>query len=83
MTQDRKDIVVPGFKPVKSSMVSAVAYDAPSRTMFVRFPNGKRYAYSDVSTKQHDEFVGAESVGAHFGKHIRGQFQHRMLRDDE
>ena len=83
MTQDRRDIVVPGMKPVKSSMVSSVGYDAASRTMVVSFPNGKRYAYEDVSQKQHDDFVGSESVGRHFGQHIRGQFQHRILPHDD
>lgn len=69
----------PPFQPVQSSMISGVAYDPLGQRLHVRFPNGSHYAYDDVTADQHAALVGAESVGKHFGQHIRGKFKHRMV----
>jgi hypothetical protein len=59
--------------PVKSQKVAAVGYDAETKTLAVTFPNGKAvYHYPGVSPEQHAAFVGAESIGKHFGAHIQG-----------
>ncbi len=77
-----KQAAHPPFTPVNSSMISAVGYDAASKTMHVRFPNGSHYAYEGVSPEQHAALVGAKSIGKHFGQNVRGQFKHRMIKSE-
>lgn len=72
-----------GLTPVKSSIVSAVGYDALSQTLHMKFPSGKVYAYEGVSAEQHEHLMEAESIGKHFGAEIRGKFKHRLLDLDE
>lgn len=72
-----------GLTPVKSSIVSAVGYDAQSQTLHMKFPSGKIYAYEGVSAEQHDQLMAAESIGKHFGTEIRGRFKHHLLDLDE
>lgn len=58
--------------PVSSQKVAAVGYDAATQTLAVTFPNGKAvYCYPNVSPEAHAAFVGAESIGKHFGQHIQ------------
>ena len=66
-------------KPVKSSNVSHVGYDAPSKTMAVRFKgSGQTYHFTGVGQEDHDKLLGegveGHSIGGHFGKHIKGKF---------
>ncbi|WP_036289554.1 KTSC domain-containing protein [Methylosinus sp. PW1] len=67
------------FTKVKSSMISEVAYDEAAAVMHVKFPNGKQYSYFGVTPKQHQELMKAESIGKHFGAHVRGKFEHKMV----
>jgi hypothetical protein len=59
--------------PVESSQVSKVGYDEATQTLAVQFKHGTGaiYHYPGVTPKQHEAFVGAESIGGHFGKHIK------------
>ena len=60
--------------PVTSQKVAAVGYDAATQTLAVTFPNGKAiYHYPGVTPEQHAAFIGAESIGRHFGQHIQGR----------
>jgi hypothetical protein len=54
-----------------STAIEAVGHDADSKTLHVRFRSGKTYAYPEVSPEAHSRFMSAESMGAHFSKHIR------------
>jgi hypothetical protein len=65
------------FKPVTSSSIQAVGYDEPSRTLHVRFNSGATYSYPDVEPEQHRALVEADSIGAHFSKHIRPHYTPR------
>ena len=58
---------------VKSSQVKEVGYDPATKTLAVSFAHGAGavYHYPGVEQGDYDKFVGAESVGAHFGKHIK------------
>lgn len=58
---------------VESSQVKAVGYDAASKTLAVTFTHGPGtiYHYPDVKPETHAAFVGAESIGSYFGKHIK------------
>lgn len=59
--------------PVASNQVKAVGYDPVTQTLAVQFNYGKAlYQYPNVTPEQHAAFVGAESIGKHFGAHIQG-----------
>lgn len=61
------------LKPVESNQVKAVGYDPETKTLAVIFTlgTGAIYHYPDVTPEQHAAFIGAESIGGHFGKHIK------------
>jgi len=60
------------MKAVKSSNISKVGYDAEKQKMRIQFSTGKEYDYENVSQKDHDDMVGSDSIGRHFGQNIRG-----------
>lgn len=61
--------------PVESHKIGAIGYDAANQTLAVVFAKGKGdlYHYPNVTPEQHAAFVGAESLGKHFGEHIQGR----------
>lgn len=67
--------------PVKSSQISAIGHEGD--TLRVRFKNGAEYDYSGVSADSFNEFLNAESVGAHFGKNIRGAYEYSKVEKEE
>lgn len=73
------------LKPVTSSLIAAHGYDLATRTLAIRFkpnksnPEGAVYHYADVAPEAAEAFDKAESVGKHFGEHIRGKFSHRLI----
>jgi hypothetical protein len=72
--------VVQPLKPAKSSLIHSHGYDAASRTLALRFVNSdKVYHYKDVPPEDAARFEAAESVGKHFGQHIRGKFEHTVI----
>lgn len=58
---------------VKSSQVKSIGHDPATNTLAVQFTRGAGaiYHYPNVTAKQFDEFKSAESIGTHFGKHIK------------
>lgn len=61
------------LQAVKSSQIAAIGYSPELKTLAVQFTRGggNVYHYEGVSAEQHQAFVGAESIGSHFGKHIQ------------
>jgi len=61
------------LKPVESNQVAAVGHCPVTNTLAVTFTRGGGaiYHYPDVSAEQHAAFIGAESIGTHFGQHIK------------
>lgn len=61
------------MEPVKSNQVGAIGYDADTKTLAVTFTRGAGaiYHYPNVEPEVHAAFVGAESIGTYFGKHIK------------
>ncbi len=59
--------------PVKSSQVKSVGYDHGTNTLAVQFSRGAGavYHYPSVTKEQYEAFIKAESIGVHFGKHIK------------
>lgn len=66
---------IPLQQPSKpSSMIKAYGYDAASQTLAVQFKNGTKVAqYRGISADDFAALEAAESVGKHFGQHIRGR----------
>jgi hypothetical protein len=75
--------------PVESSQITAIGYDAQANTLAVRFSRGSGaiYHYPDISPEQHAAFIGAKSIGSHFGQHIKPlsfiKFAAEPAHDDE
>lgn len=59
--------------PVKSGQVKAIGYDAATKVLAVTFTRGTGaiYHYPNVEQKTFNDFMGAESIGTYFGKHIK------------
>jgi len=59
--------------PVQSNQVKAIGYDDATQTLAVTFTRGAGaiYHYPNVSRAQYEAFIGAESIGTHFGKFIK------------
>lgn len=51
------------MKPVTSSQVSSIGYDAETRIMHVQFVKGALYEYDDVPEDTHQALVNAPSIG--------------------
>lgn len=66
-------------KPVKSSNIRSVGYDPAAKRMEIEFTNGGIYHYDGVTQEAHDDLVNAESVGRHFGAHVRGKYPHKQV----
>lgn len=62
-------------KPVSSSMINAVGYDAASQILEIEFTRGTIYQYAEFPKALFDEFLSSSSVGQFFGSRIRGRFQ--------
>lgn len=61
-------------KPVNSSTVVSVGYDRETQTLEVEFKSGV-YQYFQVPPERHNALVSSESIGRHFGEHIRGKYR--------
>lgn len=60
---------------VQSSTIKHVRFDAETGKMQVTFASGHTYEYTGIEPSEHDALVSADSVGAHFSKHIRPNFK--------
>ena len=58
--------------PVTSSFIESVAHDGD--TLQVKFASGKIVTFAGVPAEEHAKLMGAESIGRHFGQHIRGKY---------
>jgi len=59
--------------PVVSNQIAAIGYSLERKTLAVTFTLGAGaiYHYQNVTPEQHAAFVGAESIGKHFGAYIQ------------
>ena len=67
------------MKPVKSSNITHVGYDAAAKEMHVTFSSGQTYGYAGIEPEHHENFVNADSLGIHFAKHIRNNFTGKVV----
>jgi len=61
---------------VESSQIHSIGHDPATKTLAIRFKNYKGeatslYHYSNFTAEEFAAFKTAESIGSHFGKHIK------------
>jgi hypothetical protein len=61
---------------VESSQIHSIGHDAASNTLAIRFKNyrgdaSSLYHYDNFTVADFDAFRNAESIGKHFGQHIK------------
>jgi hypothetical protein len=63
------------LRPVVSSQIAAIGHCPETNTLAIQFANrsgrGNVYHYANFTADDYAAFAGADSVGAHFGKHIK------------
>jgi hypothetical protein len=59
------------YIPVSSSNVAAVAYNAPTNTLGVRFLNGSEYHYFGVPEEIFEALKSATSVGTYLNAAVK------------
>jgi hypothetical protein len=59
------------MQPVQSGAIRAIGYDPDGQVLHVEFASGHTYSYEDVTPAEHEALANADSIGAHFAKHIR------------
>lgn len=65
------------MKPVESSTISHIGYDAEKRVMSIKFKSKGEptYDYADVEPEDHARLLTAESVGSHLHHHIKPKYR--------
>lgn len=67
---------------VKSSNISKLGYDAPTRRMAVQFKSGATYHYHGVDAKTAEAVTTAESVGSAVNRMlVKGGFKYDRIGD--
>jgi hypothetical protein len=61
--------------PVESSQIHAIGHDPATSTLAIQFRSksgsGSIYHYANFTAQDFASFKAAESIGSHFGKHIK------------
>ena len=60
---------------VDSSQIAAIGYSDATTTLAVMFTRGQGsvYHYPNVTPDEYQAFIRAESLGEHFGRHIKAR----------
>jgi len=66
-------------QPVQSSLLKSVGYSPEDETLEVEFVKGGVYKYKQVSSQTHAELMSAPSLGSHFARNIRGQYDYEKV----
>ena len=67
------------MRPVISSSLRQVGFNAMSRTLRIEFKTGSIWEYLQVPATEHEKLMKAESPGGYFHSHIRNRFQSRKI----
>ena len=65
--------------PVKSYVLSRVAYEHADNTLTVEFNSGRQYAYYDVPRRVWDGLRAAPSAGVYYNNEIKGQYNSDLI----
>lgn len=66
-------------RPVVSSHLRAVGYDARHQILEIEFDGGSVYHYFDVPEEVHDALMNAASKGAYFQDRIKDEYRHEKV----
>jgi hypothetical protein len=66
-------------KPVKSSVVRSVGYDAESKTMELEFSDGSLYEYYSVPAAIHRRLMEADSIGGFLNRFVVPGYKSRKI----
>jgi D-arabinose 5-phosphate isomerase GutQ len=63
------------LSPVESSQIHSIGHDPETNTLAICFKSkagaGSTYHYANFTAEDFAKFKAAESIGSHFGKHIK------------
>lgn len=59
------------LSPVTSSQIESIGHSGD--TLAVKFKSGGLYHYHGVTSGQHADLIGAESIGKHLSQHIKSK----------
>jgi hypothetical protein len=62
-------------KPVASSNIASVGYDATKKILEIEFNHGEVYQYFDVPTELYEEFINAGSYASYFYHNIKDGYK--------
>ena len=57
--------------PVDSSNIQEIGYDKSTRTMEIKFKNGRIYRYRPITLEGYNSFLRSKSKGEFFHKNIK------------
>lgn len=66
-------------KPIESSNIVSVGFDAKTKTLEIEFRGGAVYQYDGIADATHQELVSSESPGAYFARSIRPNWTGRRV----
>lgn len=76
--------------PVNSSQIASIGYDPGTKTLEVEFKSFNKdkpasvYQYDDVEPETHAALTSADSIGKHFGAHIKaGGYKYRKVEQEK
>lgn len=71
---------IPGVKmlPVQSSNGQSIGYSPETRTLFMKFPRGVTYMYSDVPPEKWGGLRRAKHKGTYFKVEIWGKYKEEV-----
>ena len=75
----RNDTATLDWPPLESKLLSAAAYEASRRILYLLFRSGDVYRYFTFTAEQYQEFLDAESQGRYFLSHIRNHLPYQRL----
>lgn len=64
------------MEPVDSSQIEGIGYNPLTQTLAIKFKRGGVYHYSGFPPAEWARFKGAESIGSHFYRNIKGKYDY-------
>jgi hypothetical protein len=68
------------WMPVKSKMLTAVAYSDYWQQLYLRFRSGDIYCYRDVPMERYEELLAADSKGEYVRSRIFNRYPYQRVR---
>ena len=72
-------LIVVGCATREPSPIRNVQYDAETKTLTVKFPNGTRYEYAGVPEQVYQGLEATKEKGKYFNEEIKGEYKTTKL----